>query len=69
MSDTAVITQEQLRQFFERANQAEQLANALSQQIETIKASAGINDDKLNLFCENAFWWMIQWTYKYYYYK
>ena len=55
MSDTAVITQEQLRQFFERANQAEQLANALSQQIETIKASAGINDDTLNLFCENAF--------------
>mmetsp|Transcript_22467 Transcript_22467/g.19776 ORF Transcript_22467/g.19776 Transcript_22467/m.19776 type:complete len:112 (-) Transcript_22467:203-538(-) len=41
MSDsTAVITQEQLRQFFERASQAEQLAQALSQQIETIKASA-----------------------------
>ena len=42
MSDsTAVVTQEQLRQFFERASQAEQLAQALSKQIETIKQSAG----------------------------
>eukprot|EP01083_Nonionella_stella_P030243 82948_1 len=41
MSDsTAVITQEQLRQFFERASQAEQLAQALAKQIQTIKASA-----------------------------
>eukprot|EP01084_Bolivina_argentea_P301327 519824_1 len=39
-SDTAVLTQEQLRQFFERASQAEQLARALAKQIETIKASA-----------------------------
>eukprot|EP00483_Globobulimina_turgida_P010932 UN10953 len=37
---TAMITQEQLRQFFERASQAEQLAKALAKQIETIKASA-----------------------------
>mmetsp|Transcript_6151 Transcript_6151/g.9754 ORF Transcript_6151/g.9754 Transcript_6151/m.9754 type:complete len:110 (+) Transcript_6151:59-388(+) len=40
MSDSAVITQEQLRLFFERANQAEALASALQKQIETIKASA-----------------------------
>eukprot|EP01084_Bolivina_argentea_P041070 75784_1 len=39
-SNTAVISQEQLRQFFERANQAEQLAQALAKQIETIKSQA-----------------------------
>ena len=42
MTDSsAVITQEQLRQFFERASQAEQLAEALKKQIETIKTTAG----------------------------
>lgn len=45
-NNTTVITQEQLRQFFERASQAEALAQALAKQIEKIKANAGI--------CENA---------------
>jgi len=49
---TTVITQEQLRQFFERASQAENLAKALSDQVEKIKANAaptltGQIDDKM----------------------
>lgn len=39
---TATLTQEQLRQFFQRASQAEELARALKVQIETIKQQAGM---------------------------
>merc|ERR1712130_77850 len=51
-NNTTVITQEQLRQFFERASQAEALAQALAKQIEKIKANAapqlsGSIDDKM----------------------
>jgi len=47
-----VITEEQLRQFYERASQAEALATALAKQVEKIKSSAapqlsGSIDDKM----------------------
>ena len=39
---STTITPEQLRQFFERAEKAERLAEALEKQVQTIKGSGGI---------------------------
>ena len=43
MSGSTVITEEQLRQFYDRAEQAEKLAEALQKQIQTIKSQGGMN--------------------------
>lgn len=41
MSGTAVVTEEQLRQFYERAETAEKLAEALKKQINAVKSQQG----------------------------
>ena len=38
----AVVTEEQLRQFYERAETAERLAQTLQKQIQTIKSQGGM---------------------------